>query len=47
MLVGFLFLATASAAFAFDDDWLNLVTFENLTKQTIEFIFLSPGDSEY
>lgn len=47
LLVGFLFLVTAGTAFAFDDDWLNLVTFENLTRQTIQFIFLSPGDSDY
>ena len=31
----------------FDQDDLNLVTFVNSTKNTIEFIFLSPGDSEY
>lgn len=36
-----------SQTFGFDEDYLNLVTFENLTSQTIEFIFLSPGDSEY
>jgi hypothetical protein len=34
-------------AYGFDEEWLNLVTFENLTPQTIEFIFLSPGDSDY
>ena len=38
---------TAAFSFAFDEDDLNLITFENLTRRTIEFIFLSPGDSEY
>ena len=31
----------------FDTDYLNLVTFSNSTGNTIEYIFLSPGDSEY
>lgn len=35
------------SALAFDTDALNLVTFGNRTKQTIEYIYLSPGDSEY
>ena len=47
VLSAFLLLAGSGIAFGFDDDWLNLVTFENLTEQTIEFIFLSPGDSEF
>ncbi len=33
--------------YAFDESHLNRITFENRTDQTIEFIFLSPGDSEY
>lgn len=37
----------AALSFGFDEDHLNLVTFTNLTRETIEFIFLSPGDSEY
>ena len=40
-------LAASISAFAFDEDYLNLITFENLTDQAIHFIFLSPGDSEY
>jgi hypothetical protein len=40
-------ICAVSALSAFDSEDLNLVTFENLTSQTIEFIFLSPGDSEY
>lgn len=39
--------AASAAAFGFNEDHLNLVTFRNLTDQDIEFIFLSPGDSEY
>lgn len=35
------------SAFAFNPDDLNLIYFENSTGSTIEFIFLSPGDSEY
>lgn len=42
-----LFVVCVFGAFAFDEDYLNRVTFENLTNQTIEYIFLSPGDSEY
>ena len=42
-----LFIVTATFSFGFNEEHLNLVTFENLTDQTIEFIFLSPGDSEY
>jgi hypothetical protein len=42
-----LLIACLFSAYAFDEDYLNRVTFENLTDQTIEFIFLSPGDSEY
>lgn len=37
----------AAAAWAFDEDELNLVTFRNSTSSTIEYIFLSPGDSDY
>ena len=37
----------ASAAFAFDPDELNKITFQNSTGGKIEMIFLSPGDSEY
>ncbi len=42
-----MFFVIVAAGFGFDEDYLNLVTFENLTNQTVEFIFLSPGDSEY
>lgn len=42
-----LFAACLFSVYAFDEDYLNRVTFENLTSRTIEFIFLSPGDSEY
>ena len=42
-----LFVACLFSAYAFDEDYLNLITFDNMTGQTIEFIFLSPGDSEY
>jgi len=37
----------ASAAFAFDPDTLNKVTFENTTGTKIDMIFLSPGDSDH
>lgn len=48
LLAVVLLLAILSVhAFAFSEDHLNLVTFKNLTSRTIEFIFLSPGDSEY
>jgi len=33
--------------FAFDPSWLNNVVFFNGTSNDIEYIFLSPGDSEY
>jgi hypothetical protein len=39
--------ALVMAAWAFDEDELNLVSFKNSTKATIEYIFLSPGDSDY
>ena len=38
---------SAAAAFAFDPDELNKITFQNTTGTKIEMIFLSPGDSEY
>jgi hypothetical protein len=34
-------------ASAFDESDLNLVSFKNSTGQTIEYIFLSPGDSDH
>jgi hypothetical protein len=37
----------AAAAWAFDEGELNLVSFKNTTSGTLEFIFLSPGDSDY
>jgi len=40
-------LACASAAFAFDPNELNKITFQNSTGTKIEMIFLSPGDSQY
>ena len=40
-------LAGAAVADTFDSDVLNLVTFTNDTRNDIEYIFLSPGDSEY
>jgi hypothetical protein len=33
--------------FAFDPSWLNNIIFFNGTSNDIEYIFLSPGDSEY
>ncbi len=42
-----IYVVISVQSFAFDEDALNLVYFENLTRNTIEFIFLSPGDSEY
>ncbi len=33
--------------FAFDPSWLNNIVFFNGTSNDIEYIFLSPGDSEY
>ena len=42
-----LVLLGASAAFAFDPDELNKITFQNSTGTKIEMIFLSPGDSQY
>ena len=47
IIIGLMLVVAAGMSFGFDSDWLNLVTFENLTRQTIEYIFLSPGDSEY
>jgi hypothetical protein len=38
---------SAAAAFAFDPDELNKITFQNSTGTKIQMIFLSPGDSEY
>lgn len=40
-------VVAAGAAFAFDPDELNMVTFKNTTGAQIEMIFLSPGDSDY
>lgn len=37
----------AAAAFAFDEDELNRVTFVNSTGDDIETLFLSPGDSDH
>jgi TolB-like protein len=37
----------AAPATVFDEDQLNFVTLSNLTTDIIEFVFLSPGDSEY
>ncbi|MGO9308629.1 MAG: hypothetical protein ACLQDL_06355 [Spirochaetia bacterium] len=39
--------ASAAAAFAFNPDELNKITFQNSTGGKIEMIFLSPGDSRY
>ena len=49
ILVSLLLLLLAGYAVAdtFDTDMLNLVTFVNYTNNDIEFIFLSPGDSDY
>lgn len=47
VIVALMLIVASGVSFGFDESWLNLVTFENLTRQTIEFIFLSPGDSEY
>ena len=33
--------------FAFDPGWLNNIVFFNGTNNNIEYVFLSPGDSEY
>lgn len=41
-----LILGVLISAAAFDDADLNLVTFANLTGQVIEYIFLSPADSD-
>ncbi len=46
LLVG-LAVALPLRSETFDPDYLNLVTFKNSTGATIEFIFLSPGDSDY
>jgi len=40
-------LVSASAAFAFNPDELNKITFNNATGTKIEMIFLSPGDSKF
>lgn len=37
----------APLAFALDPDELNQITFENKTGDEIQYLFLSPGDSEY
>jgi hypothetical protein len=38
---------SAAAAFAFNPDKLNKITFQNSTGTKIQMIFLSPADSEY
>ena len=40
-------LVSAAAAFAFNPDELNKITFDNATGTKIEMIFLSPGGSQY
>ena len=46
-LAAFVFVAvSAAAAFAFNPDELNKITFQNSTGAKIEMIFLSPGDSK-
>ncbi len=40
-------LVSATAAFAFNPDELNKITFSNATGTKIEMIFLSPGDSNF
>jgi hypothetical protein len=40
-------LVSAAAAFAFNPDELNKITFDNSTGKKIEMIFLSPGDSNF
>ncbi len=40
-------LVSAAAAFAFNPDELNKITFDNATGTKIEMIFLSPGDSNF
>lgn len=40
-------LAIPAAAFAFDVDELSHITIENETGADIDYIYLSPGDSEY
>jgi hypothetical protein len=47
LLALLLAVLSAGAAFAFDPDELNTITFVNATGTKIEMIFLSPGDSEY
>ena len=47
MVAAALAVVSASAAFAFDPDELNKITFTNATGTKIEMIFLSPGDSKY
>ena len=42
-----LMVSALGIADTFDSENLNLVTFTNRTAAVIEFIFLSPGDSEY
>ncbi len=48
IVLGIVFMAfCALAAFAFDEDELNLITFVNSTGDDIETLFLSPGDSDH
>ena len=48
ILVAFILAAAcATAAFAFNPDELNKITFQNSTGGKIEMIFLSPGDSDF
>lgn len=42
-----LFLIIPVLLFAFDPSWLNNIVFFNGTANDIEYIFLSPGDSDY
>jgi hypothetical protein len=48
LLAAILFaVLSAAAAFAFNPDELNTITFQNSTGTKIQMIFLSPGDSEF
>ncbi len=47
LVTAVLALAVAAAAFAFNPDELNKITFQNATGTKVEMIFLSPGDSQY
>ncbi len=47
ILIILLMLIMPVLIFAFDPSWLNNIVFFNGTSNDIEYIFLSPGDSEY